>query len=162
MIDERDYARLLGYPPGKPLEGDIRRLAEGAARWYRCHGRPRVYSRDGVVGLTAGWEVDEELDRLWAAGRVDEAYFLDRFAAALVEHLASSHGATFSPGHRGFPLEEQFALFEKLTPLAPEIELLSSGMLRPRHSLLALFDGEAIGSPCSRCDLARCRYRRAA
>ncbi len=164
MIHLHEYARLLGYPAGKPLEGDVLARAEEAIDWYRRHGKPRVESR--VVGdetfaaITAGREVEDEIANLWEADRVDEAYFLDRLAAAVVEHLAASLGNGRSPGHGGFGIEEQAKLHRLVAPEG--VELLPSGMLRPVHSLLAVYGPEeASSSPCSRCDW-RCSFRRKA
>jgi hypothetical protein len=168
LIHLHEYARLLGYPAGKPLEGDVLARAEEALDWYRRHGKPRVYTRvvgnETIAAITAGSEVEDEVAKLWEADRVDEAYFLDRLAAAVVEHLAASLGNGRSPGHRGFPLEEQPRLFAQLAPLAPEIEILPSGMLNPKNSILAVYDLSDQGayiSPCSRCDW-RCSFRRRA
>jgi hypothetical protein len=139
LIHLHEYARLLGYPAGKPLEGDVLARAEEALDWYRRHGKPRVVTR--VVGS-------------------------DRLAAAAVEHLAASLGNPRSPGHKGFPIEEQARLFALLAP--PEIEILPSGMLNPKNSILAVYDppDESVESvesvsPCSRCDW-RCSFRRKA
>jgi hypothetical protein len=166
LIHLHEYARLLGYPAGKPLEGDVLARAEEALDWYRRHGKPRVVTRvvgsETLAAITAGFEVEDQVAKLWASERVDEAYFLDRLAAAVVEHLAASLGNGRSPGHRGFPLEEQPRLFAQLEPL--EIEILPSGMLKPKNSLLAVYDlsdQSADVSPCSRCDW-RCSFRRKA
>jgi hypothetical protein len=164
LIHLREYARLLGYPAGRPLEGDVLSRAEEALGWYRSHGNPRVFSRvvgsETIAAITAGREAEEEAAKLWAADRVDEAYFLDRLAAAVVEHLALSLGTPRSPGHRGFPIEEQARLYGLLEP--SEIELLPSGMLNPKNSLLAVYGPEhENASPCSRCDW-RCDFRRRA
>ncbi len=161
-IDE--YARLLGYPAGKPLEGDVLARAEAAIDWYRRRGNPNVYTRvvgsETLAAITAGSEVEEEVAKLWEADRVDEAYFLDRLAAAVVEHLAASLGSYRSPGHRGFPIEEQSKLYALVEP--EEIELLPSGMLKPKNSILATYGpGNASGSPCPRCSF-RCSFRRKA
>src|SRR5262249_7074703 len=132
-IEEREYARLLGYPWGTLLEGDARELAEHAADWYLRYGKPRVYCLTSdrthepkesnqeqrasflpafrVAGITAGLEVDVEVERLWAAGRVDEAYFLDRYGAGVVEKLAADLGPYRSPGTGKIPFEYQWTLF---------------------------------------------------
>lgn len=164
MIHLHEYARLLGYPAGKSLEGDVLARAEQAIDWYHRHGHPRVVTRvvgsETLAAITAGREVEEEVARLWAADRVDEAYFLDRLAAAVVEHLALSLGTPRSPGHKGFPLSEQSKLYDLLEPRG--IELLPSGMLNPKNSLLATYGPEdARATPCSQCDF-RCSFRRKA
>ena len=156
MIPSEEYARLLGYPPGKLLEGDVLERAERATAWYDRYGHPRVFIRDSVAALTAGAEVEEEIARLWKEDRVDEAYFLDRFAAGVAEHLARSIGV--SPGSQGWNIERQFELMKILGPGAP-VELLPSGMLKPVNSLLAVVTGES--TTCASCDF-RCDFRRTA
>jgi hypothetical protein len=164
LIHLHEYARLLGYPVGKPLEGDVLARAQESIDWYRRHGIPKVYTRavgeETLAAITAGKEVEDEIASLWKADRVDEAYFLDRLAAAVVEHLAASLGNGRSPGHRGFGIEEQSKLYAMVQP--EEIELLPSGMLRPVHSILAVYGLEDSSlSPCARCDW-RCSFRRKA
>jgi len=164
LIHLHEYARLLGYPAGKPLEGDVLARAEEALDWYRRNGKPRVVTRvvgeETLAAITAGVEVEDEVARLWAEERVDEAYFLDRLAAAVVEHLALSLGKPRSPGHKGFPFEEQFRLYSQLAPA--DIGILPSGMLSPKNSILAVYGPSAgDGSPCSDCDW-RCSFRRKA
>jgi len=154
LIEE--YARLLGYPPGKPLEGAVLARAEQASAWYERNGRPRVLVRDSVAAITAGAEVEEAIARRWKEDRVDEAYFLDRFAAGVVEHLARSIGV--SPGSQGWEIERQVELMKLLGAEAP-VELLPSGMLKPVNSLLALVTGGS--TTCSKCDF-RCGFRRTA
>jgi hypothetical protein len=189
-VEEREYARLLGYPWGTALVGEVRERAEQAVEWYRRQGNPRVYCASAVAAvydrrfslqatlnpavidrrysgatvtaITSGHEVDTEIDSLWAQGRVDEAYFLDRYAAAVVEELASQLGPHRSPGTAGMPFEEQWTLFSFIVSLKPEIEILPSGMLKPKNSLLALVSspGKFASNPCTRCDLAGCTFRR--
>ncbi|MGH9334952.1 MAG: hypothetical protein ACRD21_14525, partial [Vicinamibacteria bacterium] len=102
MIDLREFARLLGYPAGKPLEGEVLARAEEAIEWYRANGKPRAYVRvegnEVLAAFTAGFEVEDEVARLWESDRVDEAYFLDRLAASVVEQMASILGRRESPG----------------------------------------------------------------
>jgi hypothetical protein len=177
IVEEREYARLLGYPWGTGLEGDVRERAEQAAEWYEHHCEPRVYcvSPDDrgytVTAITAGREVDAEVDRLWNAGCPDEAYFLDRYAAAVVEKLANDLGPHESPGTGVLPFEEQWKLFSYIAPLNPEMEILESGMLKPKNSLLTIVRAGILQReprsrglyarvPCTRCDLAGCTFRR--
>jgi hypothetical protein len=176
IVEEREYARLLGYPWGTGLEGDVRERAEQAAEWYERRGTPRIYcvspadTGHTVTAITAGHEVDEEVDRLWNADRVDEAYFLDRYAAAVVEKLAQDLGPYQTPGTGKLPFDEQWKLFSYIAPLNPEIEMLPSGMLKPKNSILALSNPHPAlraalsqrerGDPCTRCDLAGCSFRR--
>jgi hypothetical protein len=117
-----------------------------------------------VAVVSAGPEVEREVDRLWAADHVDEAYFLDRYAAAVVERLARELGPYRSPGCGDLPFEEQPTLFAHIASLARDVEMLPSGMLRPRHSLLAVVPVGSRGgdNPCHRCDLEGCTFRRGA
>jgi hypothetical protein len=160
----KEYLRLLGYPPGHELEGEARERAEGALGWYRRHGTPGVTVRlvggETLAAITAGRELDCEVSRLWVQDRVDEAYFLDRLGAAVVETLASELGSRRSPGTGGVPFEEQFRIFAELAP--PDMRILPSGMLEPKNSLLAMYFGDGDDIPCFRCDLPRCGFRRRA
>jgi hypothetical protein len=246
-VEEAEYARLLGYPWGTVLEGDVLERAEQAAEWYAHNCNPQVYCvtvaspvesegrkeseipllgkggvaaptkklprsdlsgrrRGGsfnlhdnflnepprprpskepaenfidgastpppprrgilsslliavqqitVAAISAGLEVDIAVERLWGEDRVDEAYFLDRYAAGVVETYES-------PGTGRIPFEEQWTLFSYVAPLNPDIKILPSGMLSPRNSLLAVVraDSRATANPCTRCDLAGCSFRR--
>src|ERR1051326_1676037 len=106
--------------------------------------------------------IEVQVQHLWGMGRVDEAYFLDRYAAGVVEKLAAELGTYRSSGMGGVPFEYQWTLFSYIAPLKPEIELLPSGMLKPKNSLLAFFSCESNtqSNPCHRCDLAGCTFRR--
>jgi hypothetical protein len=144
-----------------------------------------------VLAVTAGRGVATEAGRLWTAERPDEAYFLDRFAAAATEALllqvsgalcrvASRDGETFlppqSPGCGRFELGDQQRLMQLLgaVPVGDErlglgpIELLPSGALDPQHSLLAAIgvtrQARAATTPedlCRGCELDPCGFRRA-
>lgn len=155
MIDLREYARLLGYPPGRALEGDVLVRAEESIAWYERFGRPQVYIRGSVAAFTAGDAIDAEVKKRWREDRVDEAYFLDRLGAAVVESLASRYPHE-SPGTLGRDLSEQFALMESLGPGAP-VRILPSGMLEPVSSLLAVLTERT--TSCQDCDY-RCTFRR--
>jgi len=155
VIDLGEYARLLGYPYGRELEGDVLVRARESIAWYERHGRPHVCIRDGVAAFTAGYEIEREVERRWAEDRVDEAYFLDRLGAVVVEQLARAHPHE-SPGTGTRPLEEQFDLVARLGPEAP-LDILPSGMLRPVNSLVAVLTDDA--TSCSDCGYP-CVYRR--
>ena len=64
-VEEREYARLLGYPWGTALQGEVRERAALAAAWYTRHGNPQVYcvvvdelSGSAVLAVTAGSKAD--------------------------------------------------------------------------------------------------------
>ena len=154
MIRIAEYARLLGYPAGKPLEGAVLARAEQAIAWFRVHGRPRVYVRESVAAITAGPEVEEEIASRWSEERVDEAYFLDRLAAGVVEQLACDVGV--SPGTGGWDLGRHRELMKALGHESPVV-VLPSGMLSPLHSMIAVVTGDSTtcGACSFRCDLRR-------
>ena len=224
QVPEADYARLLGYPPGKPLEGRVAEVAKASREWLARHSRPwtrwRVLrivglERDAVlveggailrsqplargvsehrcdrlaaVAASAGPEVDEQARRLWSAGRPDEAYFLQRLAAATVEwSVADAVGrlerevdrravVTQSPGYRGWDLEDQPSLLRVVRggetgELPGPLQVLSSGALLPQmsklsaHGLTCLSSGDHDAgrrprNPCSPCRQPACQYRR--
>jgi len=144
-----------------------------------------------ALAVSAGRDVAAEASRLWTAERPDEAYFLDRFAAAATEALllqasgalcraASRDGETLlpprSPGCGRFELGDQQRLMHLLgaAPAGDErlalgpIELLASGALDPPHSLLAAIgvtrQARAATTPedlCRGCELDACGFRRA-
>jgi hypothetical protein len=145
-----------------------------------------------ALAASAGREAADEVARLWAAERPDEAYFLDRFAAAVTERLvfwaqgvvcraSEPAGETLlphlSPGCGHFDLADQHRVMALLTGLSPldeeaarlgPIALLASGALDPPHSVLAVLGvtrGRVEAAPqdlCRACDLDPCSFRRAA
>jgi hypothetical protein len=53
-VPAAEYQRLLGYPPGRALDGRAAELAGQARAWYEGHGRPWVYARrDDTVAVEA-------------------------------------------------------------------------------------------------------------
>jgi hypothetical protein len=117
-----------------------------------------------VLAASAGPEVAREAERLWAEGRPDEGYFLDRLAATVAEQLVFHAAASIcprssdrrewplphlSPGCGHWDISGQHGLMRLLLGLRPgedaggascgPIALLESGMLEPQHSLLAAF-----------------------
>ena len=150
--------------------------------------RLRAGEAHGLMALavSAGPEADAEAQRLWAEDRPDEAYFLDRFAAAVAEQLvcwasvwfcrrAEAGGETvlahLSPGCGDWDLKDQAKLMRLIaagSDAVGPVRMLSSGMLRPKNSLLAvrgLTRRAVLASPadaCRSCDLSPCRFRRAA
>jgi hypothetical protein len=140
-----------------------------------------------VVAVTAGREVADEAARLWADGRPDAAFFLDRLAAVITEtlihrvssglcrDLAPRHERLLphlSPGCGHWDLADQNSLMGMLSDgtggSCGPVSLLASGALKPQHSMLAAF-GVSHGvhaavvadSSCRGCDLDPCGYRRA-
>jgi hypothetical protein len=54
-IQESEYCRLLGYPPGHKLKGRARELFELAKQWYAVNGNPWIYANEcNLVKLDEG------------------------------------------------------------------------------------------------------------
>jgi hypothetical protein len=223
-VDEREYLRLLGYPPGTELQERALELATWAREWYSARGRPwvraaridEVATVDGgltiggrrfspsrlcrlvadagatsavVAAVSAGVEAEAYAQALWEDGKPDEYFFLEVYASAVVEHLVMMTGARLcaaadaerlavlphdSPGYPGWDIGEQSSLLALIQtsgaatrPLA--LDVLDSGMLRPKKSLLAVFGlsphlerVERLTTlvPCDSCALRNCAFRR--
>ncbi|MEJ1971074.1 MAG: hypothetical protein WDM96_00655 [Lacunisphaera sp.] len=142
-----------------------------------------------LVAVSAGSECEEHARQLWQEGRPDEYFFLEVFGSAVVEDLvarisgrlcaeAGREGLMavphYSPGYPGWDIAEQGKLFALIShglsrPLPGPVEVLPSGMLRPKKSLLAVFGLAAAkpgaaapaATPCENCSFAPCQYRRA-
>jgi len=144
-----------------------------------------------LVAVSAGAECEEHARELWTEGKPDEYFFLETYGSAVVEQLitaasgrlcawADEHQTAalphFSPGYSGWDIAQQlplWSLFQKnLNGAFPgRLEVLESGMLRPKKSLLAVIgltsDLEKARRfqkliPCQNCSLPDCRYRRGA
>ena len=143
-----------------------------------------------LVAVSAGPECEARARQLWQEGKPDEYFFMEMYGSAVVEHLvtvASGHlcgwadqnGMAalphYSPGYSGWDISEQTKLW-KLIRQKPgrdfpgDIDVLDTGMLRPKKSLLALFGitrhldtvrNLATLIPCENCSLPGCQYRRA-
>ncbi|MGA9779202.1 MAG: hypothetical protein ACLPRE_07250 [Limisphaerales bacterium] len=143
-----------------------------------------------LVTVSAGRECEEHAQQLWRESKPDEYFFLEMYGSAVVEHLvtmASGHicgwadqrGAAalphYSPGYSGWDISDQIKLWNLLRQNGARhfdgrIEVLETGMLRPKKSLLAVIGitrnlekarGLARLIPCENCSLPDCQYRRA-
>ncbi|HEY1766389.1 MAG TPA: hypothetical protein VGG26_01970 [Terracidiphilus sp.] len=143
-----------------------------------------------LVAVGAGPEAEEEAHRRWMDEKPDEYFFLEVYASAVVEHLTTVTGARLcewaeqrgmavlphhSPGYPEWDIAEQASLLAliKLTrsePFPSGVEVLDSGMLRPKKTLLAVFgltrQTERLRKltsllPCESCSFGPCQYRRA-
>jgi hypothetical protein len=141
-----------------------------------------------ILLASAGRACEERSARLWAEGKPDEYFFLEMYGSAVVEHLvatlsgricalADSAGLMavphYSPGYTGWDVAEQVPLFGLIRdrasrPFPEAVEVLSSGMLRPKKSLLAVVGlAPSTGrvehprqTPCEGCSFSPCNYRR--
>lgn len=140
--------------------------------------------------VSAGANCEEHSRQLWQEGKPDEYFFLEMFGSAVVEHLvattsgrvcalAESNGMAvlphYSPGYTGWDVADQPRLFELICARSTcafpeELQVLTSGMLKPKKSLLGVFGITAQGAgtidpanliPCENCSFGPCQFRRA-
>lgn len=144
-----------------------------------------------LVAVSAGSECETKARELWQEGKPDEYFFLEIYGSAVVEHLiaaasgricawADQNGLAilphYSPGYSGWDIADQSRLWELIRQnrsrhFPGELQVLETGMLRPKKSLLAIFGVSrhldqvrrlARMVPCESCLLTGCQYRRAA
>jgi hypothetical protein len=143
-----------------------------------------------LVAACAGPELEAESQARWQDGKPDEYFFLEVYGSAVVEHLITMAGARlcawaesegfavlphYSPGYPGWDISEQRRLLDLFNQTGAAdsgpvpIQVLESGMLRPKKSLLAVFGvtrqvdrvrrlTELV--PCENCSFSPCQYRR--
>jgi hypothetical protein len=145
---------------------------------------------DAVVSaVSAGPELEQEAQRRWQDGKPDEYFFLEVYGSAVVEHLVTLTGARLcawadteglavlphdSPGYPDWTIADQDRLLAMIAcdraagPLP--LDVLESGMLRPKKSLLAVFGLTPMTDhvrrltdlvPCEQCAFQPCQFRRA-
>jgi hypothetical protein len=142
-----------------------------------------------LVAVSAGPEAEEHAQRLWRDERPDEYFFLEIYGSAVVEYLTTLAGARlcawadqhklailphYSPGYPEWEIVQQPQLLQLIAggtrKLPCRLEALSTGMLRPKKSLLAVFGVTphtasvqrlTTLNPCQNCSYARCEFRRA-
>lgn len=151
----------------------------------------RHHAAESAVLLvaSAGRECEEHARQLWTEGKPDEYFFLEIYGSAVVEDLVARASGRicdlaghrglmavphYSPGYAGWDVAEQNRLFSLIAqglgrPFPGPIEVLASGMLKPKKSLLAVFGLASVSArsaapaatPCEGCSFSPCRYRRA-
>ena len=139
--------------------------------------------------VSAGSECEEKTKQLWEEEKPDKYFFLEIFGSAVVEHLITTTGFRvcewaekndmavlphYSPGYAGWRIEDQHQLLklikQKTSVILPgDIDILESGMLKPKKSMLAIFGiTQQVDKvmdfrdliPCQICSLQTCQYRR--
>ncbi len=142
-----------------------------------------------LAAVSAGPEIEAEAQACWQDGRPDEYFFLEAYGSAVVEHLVTMAGARlcawadgramavlphYSPGYPEWDIAEQPALLALVAAARPAggayaIDVLESGMLRPKKSLLAVFGLTRHVDrvrrltdlvPCDNCSFQGCQFRR--
>jgi hypothetical protein len=182
------YAREAG---ALELDGAQIRINGAAFSSSLLHGRFQTAHVHAalLLAVSAGPQCEEKARALWLEGKPDEYFFMEMFGSAVVEHLvtvangrlcawADRQGMAalphYSPGYSGWNVSEQPQLWDLIrkagSDFPGELDVLATGMLRPKKSLLAIigltrhldrarsFAGLV---PCESCSLPRCQYRRA-
>lgn len=174
---------LASTPQGITIDGEVFSSGRLSAACRDAHAREAV-----IAAVGAGPELEQEAHRCWTDGRPDEYFFLEVYGSAVVEYLVTLAGARLcawadghgravlphdSPGYPGWPIDEQARLLAMLNAGLDEpaaVEVLPSGMLRPKKSLLAVFGVTTLTDrvrrltdlvPCTQCAYQPCQFRRA-
>lgn len=155
----------------------------------QAHLREAGAGRAMLVAVSAGQGCEAHASQLWQEAKPDEYFFLEMFGSAVVEHLMATLSARiceiadrdhlmavahYSPGYTGWDIADQNRLYDLIArgqtrPFPESLEVLSSGMLRPKKSLLAVVGltartGRALAAPqlvpCEACSFTPCQYRR--
>jgi len=142
-----------------------------------------------LVAVSAGKECEEKARRLWQESKPDEYFFMEIFGSAVVEQLVTvANGRIcgwadadkmaalphYSPGYSGWEVSDQIKLWDLIRQNGAhhfdgKLEVMETGMLRPKKSLLAVFgitrNLEKARKlvkliPCENCSLPGCDYRR--
>lgn len=142
-----------------------------------------------LVVVSAGKECEEKARELWREEKPDEYFFMEVFGSAVVEHLVTVASGRicgwadqnkmavlphYSPGYSGWDISDQIKLWNLIRQTGArhfngKLDVLDTGMLRPKKSLLAVFgvthDLEKARRlakliPCENCSLPGCDYRR--
>jgi hypothetical protein len=142
-----------------------------------------------LVAVSAGEQCEEKARQLWQESKPDEYFFLEIFGSAVVEHLVTVASGRicswadankmaalphYSPGYSGWDIADQIKLWDLIRQngaghLVGRLEVLETGMVRPKKSLLTVIGmtqhlGQARRlarlTPCETCSLPDCGYRR--
>jgi hypothetical protein len=183
------YWREAVWNGGRPLGPDLCLRIDGVP--FNCLRLQKMLEDAEahavmLVAVSAGPELEAEAQRLWSDEKPDEYFFLETFGSAVVERLTTTAGARlcdwaegqgmavlphYSPGYPDWDILEQQRLLELIGPsaLPGRVEVLGSGALRPKKSLLAVFGltrhTEHLQRlvnlvPCENCSYTPCQYRR--
>lgn len=140
-----------------------------------------------IVGVSTGSEAETEATSRWEEDEPDRYYFMESYATAVVETLinearhrlcqwASEQACVllphYSPGYHDWSVADQHkvhALLVQGGEIPGALEVMESGMLRPKNSQLVVFGVVAESNapredtdmiPCKYCAQAPCELRR--
>src|SRR5215210_5661437 len=119
-VQPAEYKRLLGYPRERVLSGRARELAEQARAWYAANGRPWVYARQAESVAFDNGSI-----------KIDGTPFISKRLQSTLQQAE-------------WDIAEQPRLLDLIRrapakTLPSAVDVLESGMLRPKKSLLAVF-----------------------
>lgn len=141
------------------------------------------------VVVSAGKQCEKKARELWQEGKPDEYFFMEMIGSAVVEHLITIASGRicgwadnnrmvalphYSPGYSGWDVADQIKLWKliqqnRTQDFPGDLDVMDTGMLRPKKSLLAVFgitrhldkvQRSRHLIPCESCSLPRCQYRR--
>jgi len=95
-VQESEYHRLLGFPPGYEATGRVQELAQWARRWYREHGRPWWYARqageiilgDGTVTIDGATFASTKVQTIMGRAGAHSAILMAMSAGSECEQYA--------------------------------------------------------------------------
>ncbi|KPL18291.1 MAG: hypothetical protein AMJ92_08600 [candidate division Zixibacteria bacterium SM23_81] len=141
----------------------------------------RDHKLSGLALCTIGPELENKVKELMATGQEPEGYVLDAIGSVAAEatadvvnakicHWAATHDLVatprFSPGYGDWSLEEQRVIFSLLPAEKIGMRLNPSCMMIPRKSVSFAVtfrkedEAQKIKSPCERCGLENCPFRK--
>ncbi len=166
VVRDEVLKRFLRYPVQRPLEGALAEAEAWVRAWFAAHARPWSCAAIGdhamrsafgprfapgdqlvIVAVSAGPEPGKAAAQEWARDRPDRYYFLECYAAAVVDELLQDARRRLSaarhqcPGYPSWPIGDNLPLLAALrrqVALPGVLDVLESGMLRPQKSQLAV------------------------
>ncbi|HZM06122.1 MAG TPA: hypothetical protein VFC44_24230 [Candidatus Saccharimonadales bacterium] len=186
----RQWYAEHGRPWIYARETEARRVAGFSSRQLHDQFRDAEVHGAMLAVVSAGPQCEEKARQLWEEGKPDEYFFMEMYGSAVVEHLitlasgricaqADQDGMValphYSPGYSGWDVADQVKLWkliqqQKTNELPGDLEVMETGMLRPKKSLLAVIGltrhldkATAFAKlvPCENCSLPGCQFRRA-
>jgi len=166
VVTDATLKRYLRMPVRRPFSPPLQEAGDWARGWFRENARPWTCAVEAdeqlrcwlaprfpdanrlvVVAVSAGPEPEAEAAARFATDEPDRYYFLECLASAVVDTLLATARVRLGverhhcPGYPGWPIEDNVPLLAavgRLTGLPGPLEVLSSGMLKPKKSQLAV------------------------
>ncbi len=178
-VDDATFKRFLRFPPTREFEDTLADNAQWARDWFAENAHPWVIALEAneairelvpeisaaasdsvaVVVASAGPEAEQHAAERWDKDEPDRYYFLECLAAAVVDHLLTRTRNAFgtsrhvSPGYPNWGIEANHPLLASIkstVDLPGPLDVLSSGMLMPKKSQIAVFAHEVLPTSFTR------------